>query len=91
MIAIVRIAPSGDVFRTSVSAGGQAWSKDYSRMEDASGEAEDIGMISPETKNLLDRSQPMPSYPHGLEAKVGVDVDDLVKRGFHREPHVPGN
>jgi hypothetical protein len=52
-------------------------------MEIATSEAEELGMITPDMRRLLNESQRMPTYPQGgFEGESDVDLAELVARDF---------
>ena len=79
----LEIVPIGGAFRSSVNVGGKRWSKNYPCVEDATREAEDLRMILPDMKKLLDASQSMPGYPQGgYKGEAEVDLSELRRRRF---------
>jgi hypothetical protein len=83
MIVAVKIVPSEDGAYTVVSAGERVWRKKYASMKDATSEAIELQIITPNDKWLADMSQPMPTYAQGFTSpSVEVDPRDLEARGF---------
>jgi hypothetical protein len=79
----VKIVPSEDGAYTVVSVGGRVWRKKYPSMEDATSEAAELRIMTPNEKGLADMSQPMPTYAQGFTVpSVEVDLDELNPRGF---------
>ena len=82
----VKIVPSENGAYTVVSAGEQVWRKRYPSMEDATSEAEELQIMTPNDKGLADMSQPVPTYAQGFTSSaVQVDIDELIKRGFQQD------
>jgi hypothetical protein len=80
--APVKIIPVEDDVHVTVSTTEQSLCKEYSSMRAATSEAIELELILPYEKELLDKSQPLPNSPHGLETKSDVDVAELLKCGF---------
>jgi hypothetical protein len=79
----VKIIPSEDGAYTVVSVGDRVWRKRYASMEDATSEAAQLQIMTPNEKGLADMSQPMPTYAQGFSStSVEVDIDELNQRGF---------
>ena len=79
----VKIIPSEDGAYTVVSVGEQVWRKKYVSMEDATSEAAELQIMTPNEKRLADMSQPVPTYAQGISSpSVEVDIDELNPRGF---------
>jgi hypothetical protein len=79
----VKIIPSEDGAYTVVSVGEQVWRKKYLSMEDATSEAAELQIMTPNEKGLVDMSEPVPTYAQGFSApSVEVDLDELNQRGF---------
>jgi hypothetical protein len=79
----VKIVPSEHGAYTVVSVGGRVWRKKYPSMEDATSEAAELRIMTPNEKGIADMSQPMPTYAQGFTVpSVEVDLDELNRRGF---------
>jgi hypothetical protein len=79
----VKIIPSEDGAYTVVSVGEQVWRKKYLSMADATSEAAELQIMTPNEKRLADMSQPVPTYAQGFSSpSVEVDIDELNPRGF---------
>ena len=79
----VKIVPSEHGAYTVVSVGGRVWRKKYPSMEDATSEAAELRIMTPNEKGIADMSQPMPTYAQGFTVpSVEVDLDELNQRGF---------
>jgi hypothetical protein len=79
----VKIIPSEDGAYTVVSTGEQVWRKKYLSMEDATSEAAELQIMTPNEKGIVDMSEPVPTYAQGFSApSVEVDLDELNQRGF---------
>jgi hypothetical protein len=83
MIVAIKIIPSEDGAYTVVSEGERVWRKKYGSMDDATSEATELQIITPNDKQLADLSQPVPTYAQGFTSpSVEVDLGELEERGF---------
>jgi hypothetical protein len=79
----VKIIPSEDGAYIVVSLCDRVWRKKYPSMEDATSEAAQLQIMTPNEKGLADMSQPVPTYAQGFTTpSVEVDLDELNQRGF---------
>jgi hypothetical protein len=83
MIVAIKIVPSEDGAYTVVSEGERVWRKKYASMDDATSEAAELRVMTPNDKQLADLTQPVPTYAQGFTASsVEVDLGELEARGF---------
>jgi hypothetical protein len=83
MIVAIKIVPSEDGAYTVVSEDERVWRKKYTSMDDATSEAAELQIMTPDDKRLADLSQPVPTYAQGFTApSVEVDLRKLETRGF---------
>jgi hypothetical protein len=83
MIVAIKIVPSEDGAYTVVSEGERVWRKKYASMDDATSEAAELRVMTPNDKQLADLTQPAPTYAQGFTASsVEVDLGELEARGF---------
>lgn len=83
MIVAIKIVPSEDDAYTVVCEGERVWRKKYASMDDATSEATELQIITPNDKQLADLSQPVPTYAQGFTSpSVEVDLHELEARGF---------
>jgi hypothetical protein len=79
----VKIIPSEDGAYIVVSLCDRVWRKKYPSMEDATSEAAQLQIMTPNEKGLADLSPPVPTYAQGFTTpSVEVDLDELNQRGF---------
>jgi hypothetical protein len=83
MIVAIKIVPSKEGAYTVVSEGDRVWHKKYASMEDATSEAVQLRIMTPNDKQLGDMTQPIPTYAQGFTgASVEVNLGELSLRGF---------
>jgi hypothetical protein len=86
MIVAIKIVPSGDAAYTAVSEGNRVWHKKYASMGDATSEAVELQIMTPNDKQRGDMTQPVPTYAQGFTGpSVEVDLGELERRGFRLE------
>jgi hypothetical protein len=84
MIVAIKIVPTEDGAYTVVSDDERVWRKKYASMDDATSEAAELQILTPNDKQLADLTQPVPTYAQGFTApSVEVDLGELKRRGFH--------
>jgi hypothetical protein len=92
MIAKLTVLPERNKIATTFRSGVETWRKEYEDMPDATAEAVELQVMTPELKRLVDAAQRQPSWPKGYAPDEGVEVDieELHTRGFLRASWKPG-
>jgi hypothetical protein len=82
----MKILHVGDATRVTVGVGsGRGWRKDYGDTEAATTEAVELGGMTPNQKDFLDKAQRMPNYPKDYKNdNADIDIEEIEKRGFER-------
>jgi hypothetical protein len=85
--AKIGIIPIRDEVHTIATINGDVWRKKYESMPDASTEAVELQFMTPAEKWYMDEAGRRLDWSEGYlpPILVEVDLDELIRRGFHRD------